>query len=108
MNPPQGVRRWQRPDLEEESRAFYQVCEDYARKENQYRLAKSKAYLGSEGTVDARKAYVDQVCERERLDCHIADGLKDASKERIRALLAILNSYQTIAAFEREEMRLAR
>jgi len=91
-------------DLQSASKELLSECDelakaakDYAAKENTYRLAKATAYLKSEGTVDARKAQVDTICERERLASHIAEGVLDATRERVRSLRAVLSALQTIA-----------
>lgn len=70
---------------------------DYAVKENAYRLAKANAMLKAEGTVDVKKAQVDLVTEKERLASHIAEGVLDATRERVRSLRAVLSALQTIA-----------
>ncbi len=80
----------------------------YAINENAYRMAKAKAYLNSEGTVDARKAQVDMICERERLAAHISEGILDSTRERVRSLRAVLSALQTISAVHRVEADLDR
>jgi hypothetical protein len=57
-------------------------------------------------TVAAKDSEATVICEKVMLDARIAEGLRDATKERVRALQAILNSVQTRAAFLKEEMRL--
>lgn len=91
-------------DLQATSKELLAQCDelastarDYAVKENAYRLAKANAYLKSEGTVDARKAQVDKICEHNRLECHVAEGILDATRERVRSLRAVLSALQTIA-----------
>jgi hypothetical protein len=66
-----------------------------AQKENDYRRAKCIAYLSSEGTVQARQAMVDKTCERERLDAHMAQAIREAGMERVRSLRTIISAYQT-------------
>jgi len=39
-------------------------------------------------------------------DARIAEAMRDALKERIRALQAVLNACQTRAGFLKEEMRM--
>ena len=97
-------------DLESTSKELLAECDelaktarDYAVKENAYRLAKAKAMLKAEGTVDMKKAQVDEICQRERLDSHIAEGLLDATRERVRSLRAVLSALQTIANSHKAE-----
>lgn len=97
-------------DLQATSKELLSECDvlaktarDYAVKENAYRLAKANAFLKSEGTVDARKARVDKICERERLESHIAEGILDATRERVRSLRAVLSALQTIANSHKAE-----
>lgn len=80
-----------------------ECAKDYAIKENAYRLAKAKAMLKAEGTVDVKKAQVDLLTEKERLACHIAEGLLDATRERIRSLRAVLSALQTISGAHKAE-----
>lgn len=84
-------------ELLAECDALAKMARDYAVKENAYRLAKATAFLKSEGTVDARKSQVDKICEQERLESHIAEGVLDATRERVRSLRAVLSALQTIA-----------
>lgn len=84
-------------ELLSECDALAKAAKDYATKENAYRMAKATAYISSEGTVDARKAQVDKITERERLESHIAEGILDSTRERVRSLRAVLSALQTIA-----------
>lgn len=77
---------------------------EYALAENAYRMAKAQAYLKTEeGTVDYKKARVDIQTEKERLMAHIAEGLLDATRERVRSLRATLSALQTIAGTYKAE-----
>jgi hypothetical protein len=78
-----------------------------ARKEHAYRKAKAEAYPQAEGTVQAREATVDRVCERERLQAKIAGALRDAAMENVRNLRAQLSALQSVCASVRSEMELA-
>lgn len=85
------------------------LARDYANKENAYRLAKATAMLKAEGkTVDLKKAETDIICQKERLDSHIAEGLLDASRERVRSLRAVLSALQTIAGSFKAEANFER
>lgn len=79
----------------------------WAVKENDYRRAKSVAFLNAEGTMDIRKAKVDEVCERERLAAHVAEAEREACLERVRSLRAHLSALQTLANVTINEMRMA-
>lgn len=94
--------------LLEECDAQANAARDYAMKENDYRMAKAiqllKLGTGKEtGTVDYKKAQVDQITERERLAAHIAEGILDSTRERVRSLRAVLNAIQTIAGIHKVE-----
>lgn len=102
-------------DLQSTSKELLSECDelatlarDAANKENSYRMAKATAYIKSEGTVDARKAQVDLITEKERLASHIADGVLDASRERVRSLRAVLSALQTIAGGYKAEAEFSR
>lgn len=77
---------------------------EWGNAENDYRRAKSIAFLNSEGTVDARKAKVDQACERERLRAHIAESDKEACRATVYALETAISAVQTIAKCNLAEM----
>lgn len=79
----------------------------WANKENEYRRAKAVAYLNAEGTIDARKAKVDQVCDEHRLAAHIAEAEREACLEKVRSLRAYLSSLQTLANVTITEMNMA-
>lgn len=98
-------------DLRATSKELLQECDEqtkaareYATKENAYRMAKAKAFLKADsGTVDAKKALVEQITERERLEAHISEGILDATRERVRSLRAVLSALQTIAGAYKAE-----
>lgn len=77
-------------------------------KENDYRRAKAIAYLNSDGTVQARQAQVDKVCEKERLEAHLAQAVREAGYERVRSLRTIISAYQTYLNSNRAEAEFAR
>lgn len=68
---------------------------EYAVTENEYRKAKAKVYLQTEGTIEFRKMTVDARCEQERVAAHLAEGLKVAALENVRNKRAQLNACQT-------------
>lgn len=94
-------------ELLSESDDLKAKCREYAVRENEYRRAKSVAYLNAEGTIPERAAKVDQVCEQQRLAAHIAEAEKEASVERIKSLRAALSAYQTLARVNQSEMEMA-
>lgn len=90
--------------LLEECDALNVASRDYAVKENAYRMARAKAMLKAEtGTVDVKKAAVDIITETERLDAHIAEGILDSVRERVRSLRSVLSALQTIAGSHKAE-----
>lgn len=56
-------------------------------------------------TVDRRKAQVDQICDAMEFDAHLAEGIVDALKMRMRSIDAQLNACQTRAGFLKAEMK---
>lgn len=96
-------------ELLEECDILTELAHEYATKENAYRLAKAVAMLKAEGkTVDLKKAEVDVICEKERLASHIAEGMLDATRERVRSLRAVLSAMQTIAGSHKAEAQFER
>lgn len=98
-------------DLEATSKELLSECDEmakaareYAVKENAYRLAKATAMLKAEGkTVDMKKAEVDLIAQHERLASHIAEGILDSTRERVRSLRAVLSALQTVANSHKAE-----
>lgn len=84
------------------------ACRDFAEKRTDYELARARALLRSTlKTAGAREAEATIACETVMRESRIAEGLRDALKERIRSLQSILNATQTRASFLKQEMRLA-
>lgn len=84
------------------------LAREWAKADHYYRHAKAIAYLSSDGkTVADKQAQVDKVCKEEREKAHTADALREAQREKVRALMAELTAYQTIAANMRADMNLA-
>ena len=82
---------------------------DYALAENEYRLARAKAFLDCElKTVEAKKAHTDLVTGEQRLAAHLAEGMQQASLERVRALRGTLSALQSMASSVRAEAEFAR
>lgn len=86
---------------------YDKACRDFADRRTDYELARAKAILKSTAaTAGAREAEAVIACESAMRESRIAEGLRDALKERIRSLQAMLNATQTRAAFLKQEMRL--
>lgn len=81
---------------------------EWARAENEYKKARSAAYLSTEGTVAEREAKTDRVVERERYEAHLKEGLKVAALENVRSKRAQLSALQSIAAAVKAEAELTR
>jgi hypothetical protein len=79
----------------------------YAKKESAYRKAKALAYLSVDGTVEARKAKVDEKCGDERQTAYLARAAREAALENVKSIRAQLSALQSIAASVRSEMELA-
>ncbi len=84
------------------------ACKDAAEKRTDYDVQWAKTLLKSQlKTVSERNSEAVVICESAMRDARIAEAMRDALKERIRALEAVLNACQTRAAFLKEEMKLA-
>ena len=89
------------------SNEYTDACQSAAIRRSDYDVAWAKALLRSDGSAkDVREAEAVQVCETEMRDARIAEALRDALKERIRALEAVLNATQTRSRFLEHEMKL--
>lgn len=94
-------------EQEQAVNSLFLAVREYAHAENIYRKAKAVAYLASEGTVQNRQASVDMSCESERLAAHIAEGIKEATHEKVRGIRAQLSAYQTFINGMKAETELA-
>jgi len=93
-------------EMREASGILENLSEEWARADHYYRQAKAVAYLASEGTIPERTAAVDKACKEERQASHTAEALREAAKEKLRALMTEISAYQTIAGLMRSEMSL--
>jgi ABC-type oligopeptide transport system substrate-binding subunit len=72
-----------------------------------YDVSKAKAMLKELKTAVDRQAEATLTCETEMRAARIDEALRDAVKERLKALEAVLNATQTKASFLKAEMQLA-
>lgn len=88
------------------SNEYTDACTDAANKRTDRDVQWAKELLKSTGkTVSEREAEVMIICESVVRDCRISEAMRDALKERIRALQGVLNATQTRASFEKAEMK---
>ena len=88
--------------------ALVDAAKEYAEAHDRYAAAKATAYLGSEGTVEQRKAHVDQLTGGERRRALLADAMRQACLEAVRSRRQQLSALQSVAAGHRTELELAR
>lgn len=75
-------------------------------KDDAYRLARSRAFLEAEGTIDARKATVDLVCEVERREARAAECEWEACKMKFEQIKEQISALQTISRFTLAEFQM--
>ena len=88
--------------------ALRQSSIDYAHAEHQYRHEHALAYLTTEGTVAEREAKTYALVGELRRDRDIADGVRSAALEAVRARRTQLSALQSLLAAHRSETELAR
>lgn len=77
--------------------------------EREYRMAVAKAWLAApEGTAGAREAWVNGECAELRHSRDLADGMRQAALEAVRARRTQVSALQSLLAAHREEVGLAR
>ena len=82
---------------------------EFARCEQAYRQAKATAWIEApEGTVDAKKAWVEGRTSDARYARDLADGLRQAALEAVRSRRGQLSAWQSWMAAERAEAEFAR
>lgn len=79
-----------------------------AESERDYRLARSIAYLKTQGTVAEREAIVDKELFDTRYHAQVSAGLAKAALEAVRNHRSQMSALQTIAGAAKEELKLAR
>ena len=88
--------------------ALRQSAVDYAHAEHTYRHEHALAYLTTEGTVAEREAKTYALVGELRRDRDIADGVRAAALEAVRARRTQLSALQSLLAAHRSEADLAR
>jgi hypothetical protein len=85
-----------------------------AEAERKYRHARQLAYIQAHGTVDEKKAAVDDKTADLRFERDLADGLRQTALEAIRSrraqvslLQSVANAYKAEADFDRTSMEAA-
>lgn len=91
-------------ELRDASDTLTDLAREWAKADHYYRHGKAVAYLSCTGTVAERQAHVDKACKEEREKAHTAEALREAQREKVRALMAELTAYQTMAGLMRSEM----
>lgn len=90
---------------DELSVGYMVAVKDAVEKRHTLDMARARAFMKSEGkTADKRKAEVDLLCDAMEFDAHLAEGIQEALKERMRSINAQLNACQTRAGFLKAEM----
>ena len=90
------------------SNEYNKACRKAADSRSDYDLAKAKAMLKSEHKTAAdRQAEATITCEPEMRTARIHEAMRDATRERLRALESVLNATPTRASFLKAEMKLA-
>ena len=90
------------------SNEYSEACADAANRRTDRDVQWAKELLKSQGkTVSEREAETMIICESAVRDCRISEAMRDALKERIRALQAVLNATQTRAAFLKAEIQIS-
>lgn len=75
----------------------------YAKAERAYRLAKSTAYLATDGTVAEREAKAEAAINELRYARDLAEGLKVSALEAVRSHRGVLSAIQTLARLYEQE-----
>ena len=88
--------------------ALTEYAHEYAKAENEYRLAKAKAYLEADGAVAQKHAIADLATGDERYAMRLSDGMRRAAVEVVRSRRQQLSAMQSAAAAWRAEAEYTR
>lgn len=89
--------------LDEALRYHSEQVRAAAKAEQEYRHARQMAYLQAHGTVDEKKATVDDKTADLRFTRDVAEGLRQTALEAIRSRRAQLSLLQSVANAYRAE-----
>ncbi len=85
---------------------YDKACAEAANKRTDRDVRWAQEMLKADGkTVAERESEVMIICAAVVRECRISEAMRDALKERIRALQSTLNATQTRAAFLKAEMK---
>lgn len=93
-------------EYDELSVEFKRMVEDSARKRHALDMARAGALLRADSklTIDRRKAEVDQQCDKQELDAHLAENYVKAAEARMRALNSLISVVQSKVRYHTNEM----
>lgn len=95
--------------LDEGLKVLREQVDAYAAAEQDYRLARAKAWVElSEGTAGFREAQVDGVTAEKRFVRDVAEGLRRAALESVRARSTQISALQTLVNAFKEEAKFER
>lgn len=98
-----------RQELRHAQETLAQALQRSVRADREYRLAKAKAYLRSDGkTVPEREAQVELEVDESRLEAKMAEGQVEAGKQRLLNLRQELSAVTSLVYLSRTEAELAR
>lgn len=81
---------------------------EFAETEDAYRMARARALLTADGTVDEKKAQADLATSEQRRAAHLADGMRQAALEAVRSRRAQISALQSLLAGHRAEAEFVR
>ena len=84
------------------------AAHDHAEADNQYRMARAKAWLNADGTVGARNATADLATGKERYEARLADGMRQAGLEAVRSRRQQISALQSLSGAFRAEAEYGR
>lgn len=86
---------------------YMEAVKDSVNKRHELDMERSRQTMKADPklTVDRRKAFVDGICDAVEFEAHLAEGIVEALKMRMRSIDAQLNACQTRAGFLKAEMR---
>jgi hypothetical protein len=90
------------------SNKYVRACRTAAEKRTEYDVTWARQLLKAQGeTVSERQSSTTILVKDEMLAARIAEGERDALKERLRALQSVLNAVQTRARMLSDELKLS-
>ena len=90
--------------LEAETEVFETLCEEAARAEVAYKVARAAAYLRASGSIKEREAHAGFQTEKLALDAKISEGRQKYGREVLLTIREVMQGHRSLNANQRVQV----